>query len=399
MNRKYRSVYSVWPIASHWAVRRWPNAAHGSILTFGGFAKMAYYWTRSALAIVDISLHYGGLKVSAEMPLRASGISVWIENELDQPLTECDITLHYMDTSAANTSSLLATESHRVAKAVHAGAGVQVVTNELCTFKAPLRMVHTAVLLVRACLKCSQMPVPAQQTYTFAVVSKVHPQQRASAYRTFPHLIPTDRTRYTYSFEDHKICESTCDHDTACVGYTTDATPTNCWLYSFVPALFGSPPDAFHLKSGKPVPPTVIPPPPPPPPPALLQPLDNVSVTTLALGRVQVVNQQRNNRAKQLSMTVKNVGEYIALFVRSALHGSNVADGQEIHGDELAYALFDKTYECLLPGESMNITATMFVAAASGERIWLCMEAWNTVSSCTQLEDMSSQLVPDVVDV
>jgi hypothetical protein len=76
-----------------------------------------------------------------------------------------------------------------------------------------------------------------------------------------------------------------------------------------------------------------------------------------------------------------------------------VADGQEIHGDELAYALFDKNYECLLPGESMNITATMFVAAASGERIWLCMEAWNTVSSCTQLEDMSSQLVPDVVDV
>jgi len=43
---------------------------------------MAYYHTRSAMAMVDVSLIYSGLMVKAERPLRNSSVSVWIESEL-----------------------------------------------------------------------------------------------------------------------------------------------------------------------------------------------------------------------------------------------------------------------------------------------------------------------------
>ena len=59
--------------------------------------KMAYYYTRSAMSMVDVSLLYSGLTVKADLPLRNSSVSVWIESEMDTPLTECEVTLKYID--------------------------------------------------------------------------------------------------------------------------------------------------------------------------------------------------------------------------------------------------------------------------------------------------------------
>jgi hypothetical protein len=70
----------------------------------------------------------------------------------------------------------------------------------------------------------------------------------ATAYRTLPGLIPADRTNFTAYLQNHALCAADCSNSSACVGYTTDATPSNCWLYDSVKALVPSAPDAFHLK-------------------------------------------------------------------------------------------------------------------------------------------------------
>ena len=43
---------------------------------------MAYYYTRAAMAMVDISLLYTGLTVHAGVPIANSSVSVWIDSEL-----------------------------------------------------------------------------------------------------------------------------------------------------------------------------------------------------------------------------------------------------------------------------------------------------------------------------
>ena len=60
----------------------WPNAAHGSILAYSGVQKMAYYYTRAAMAMVDVSLLYTGLTVRAGVPMANNSVSVWIDSEL-----------------------------------------------------------------------------------------------------------------------------------------------------------------------------------------------------------------------------------------------------------------------------------------------------------------------------
>ena len=43
---------------------------------------MAYYYTRAAMAMVDISLLYHGLTVKAGVPIANSSVSVWMDSEL-----------------------------------------------------------------------------------------------------------------------------------------------------------------------------------------------------------------------------------------------------------------------------------------------------------------------------
>ena len=137
-----------------------------------------------------------------------------------------------------------------------------------------------------------------------------------SLYRAFPGLIPADRTNFTASLQGHAVCEAQCNASAACVGYTTDQTATNCWLYDTVHALVSSPPDAFHLKPGLPVPPHAPPPPPPPPPlPPPLAPLANAPATHLGV-RVKSTGKDAKG---VIAFRLTNSGDRVALFARLAL--------------------------------------------------------------------------------
>jgi hypothetical protein len=47
------------------------------------------------------------------------------------------------------------------------------------------------------------------------------------------------------------VCQNTCDADTNCVGYTTDASGTNCWiLIASAPPPSGTPGNAVYWRIG-----------------------------------------------------------------------------------------------------------------------------------------------------
>ena len=49
----------------------------------------AFYYTRAAMAMVDVSLHYTGLMLRAGVPFRNSNVTVWVDSELDTALAGC----------------------------------------------------------------------------------------------------------------------------------------------------------------------------------------------------------------------------------------------------------------------------------------------------------------------
>lgn len=383
--------------ANSWTFNEpWPNAAQGSILGFSGVPKMAFEYMRAAMAMVDISLMYGGLSVKAGLPLNTS-ITVWIDSELDTPLSDCQVTLEYIDSNGVGTAALLATEQHSLATPVPPGAGrclsgsrATEPIGELTGFRPPRRMVGSAVLLVRVSLQCQVQPqspatVHASNTYTFGVVNATDDTSvnttlgaDASSYRMFPGQIPADRTNFTAALQGHSVCESRCNETAACVGFTTDQSATNCWLYDAVCALASSHADAFHLKPGVPVPPhgpPVSPAPPSPPPPhvALLEPLVNAETTHLSVA-ANVQQMDTLDGQTNITLTLRNAGEHVALFARLALRESAT-------GPVLPYALFSENYGCLLPGEESNAT----VAIANGGPMVLCVAAWNAAEVCTSI--------------
>lgn len=76
------------------------------------------------------------------------------------------------------------------------------------------------------------MAVTARNTYLFAVLPAevMLPEEVAAGYMTLAGMIPADRTNFTTSLQNHQLCESTCTAQRRCVGFTTDLSPTNCWL-------------------------------------------------------------------------------------------------------------------------------------------------------------------------
>ena len=62
----------------------WPNSAHGCIVDFYGLPKMAYYWVKQSMQMVDISLSYSDLWQQAGKPLQAH---IWVDNEMEDGLT------------------------------------------------------------------------------------------------------------------------------------------------------------------------------------------------------------------------------------------------------------------------------------------------------------------------
>ena len=358
---------------------------------------MAYYHTRAAMSMVDVSLLYSGLTVKAELPLRNSSVSVWIESELDTPLTECEVTLKYIDSAGVGAAALLATERHTLSQPLPPAAGRRVSGPGVALggFTPPASMAGKSVLLVRASLQCAEPGASASNDYTFAVVSALGGEQElpafsekamlpTSSYRAFPGLIPADRTNFTASLQGHAVCEAQCNASAACVGYTTDQTATNCWLYDTVHALVSSPPDAFHLKPGLPVPPHAPPPPPPPPPlPPPLAPLANASAARLIL-RVESTSKDDGVIAFRLT----NSGDRVALFARLALR-------ETPSGPELPYVLFSDNYANLLPGQSINATAAITSTASRTEPLLVCAEAWNAPEKCARSERLSVKMDDD----
>lgn len=93
----------------------------------------------------------------------------------------------------------------------------------------------------------------------------------SSSYTEHKGQIPTDRGSFTkVATGSAAVCESACNADKACLGYTRAGPNTGggCWLYEKVPSLMNSPGDSWYQKPGtKPIPAAPPPPPPPPPPP------------------------------------------------------------------------------------------------------------------------------------
>jgi hypothetical protein len=218
-----------------------------------------------------------------------------------------------------------------------------------------------------------------------AADSSAFPMPATASYRKIVGLIPVDRTNYTDFLQGHAVCEATCTNRSACVGFTADQTPSNCWLYDSVTALVPSAPDAFYLKPGVPEP-THVPVPPPPVPPLLA--LANASTTSL---QVQVLATELPNFALQhsnlsqssieretIAFTLTNLGERVALFVRLAMR-------ETLAGPEVPFAVFSNNFVCLLPGESYNVTGIFLVANDERQRqnaAMVCAEAWNAVEVC-----------------
>eukprot|EP00947_MAST-08B_sp_MAST-8B-sp1_P002396 g2396.t1 len=83
----HRSLMTSWTFDEPW-----PNSAHGCIVDYYGLPKMAFYWVRAAMQMVDISLSYSDLWQQAGHRLHAA---VWVDNELDEPLPNFAYSVEY----------------------------------------------------------------------------------------------------------------------------------------------------------------------------------------------------------------------------------------------------------------------------------------------------------------
>ena len=94
------------------------------------------------------------------------------------------------------------------------------------------------------------------------------------------------------------------------------------------------------------------------------------------------------DESDSLSCTLTNTGDHVALFVRLALReGSSGSASQRPPAAERPFAVFSENFVCLLPGESLNVTATLLdkvaggtaaaAAAAAAAGPVLCADAWN----------------------
>ena len=54
--KPHRSLMASWTFDEPW-----PNAAHGCIVDYYGLPKMAFYWVRDALRMVDVALAYSDI--------------------------------------------------------------------------------------------------------------------------------------------------------------------------------------------------------------------------------------------------------------------------------------------------------------------------------------------------
>lgn len=90
--------------------------------------------------------------------------------------------------------------------------------------------------------------------------------------------------------EGLSTCASACNQDSGCVGFTTDPTRVNCYLYETVPALTTADAagDAYFSKPGLPIPshPPIPPPPPPPPAPPSRPPTPGIVIDAVVPGDI-----------------------------------------------------------------------------------------------------------------
>lgn len=71
--KPHRSLMASWTFDEPW-----PNAAHGCVVDYYGLPKMAFYWVRDALQMVDVALAYSDIHTPAEQQMRAV---VWVDTE------------------------------------------------------------------------------------------------------------------------------------------------------------------------------------------------------------------------------------------------------------------------------------------------------------------------------
>lgn len=316
------------------------------------------------------------------------------------PLTDCEVMLEYIDSAGDGDHALLATERYKPPQPLPPGARRRLPLNisgsGLGVYMPPHAMVGRSVLLVRASVHCAEPTAHATNVYTFGVDAQPGPTPTSTpaTYRKFPGLIPVHRTNFTDFLHGHAACEITCSNRSACVGYTTDQTPSNCWLYDSVTALAPSAPDAFYLKPGLPLPKhlPVIPTPPVRVPP--LSPIVNASATNLQieLQANELASLLANQRPGSvivpvarptIAFSLTNTGDHVALFARLAIR-------ETLGGAELPFTVFSENFMCVLPGESHNVTG---IFLDSNDRMGdkkkdVCVEAWNAPTHCVAASEI-----------
>lgn len=72
----------------------WPNAAHGCVVEYYGWPKMAYYYTRNAFAPVDVSAEYSSLTCQAGVPFP---LKLFATSDRADLLKRCRLTATMVD--------------------------------------------------------------------------------------------------------------------------------------------------------------------------------------------------------------------------------------------------------------------------------------------------------------
>ena len=83
----HRSLMAFWTFDEPW-----PNSAYGNVIDYYGLPKMAYWWVKQSMAMVDVSLEYYSLLALADgrTPL---AYGVWVDSEHHAALPACCVAL------------------------------------------------------------------------------------------------------------------------------------------------------------------------------------------------------------------------------------------------------------------------------------------------------------------
>jgi beta-mannosidase len=135
----------------------WPNAAHGCVVEYYGWPKMAYYYTRQAFAPVDVSAEYSSIvcRTDAPFPLKLFAASTRADLLKDCRLTAVVVDVRGREHDRRRWQVDLEPDS----------------TSPVASFELRLPQESAgSVVLVRIELQDSEGRALSRQTYTFGVL-------------------------------------------------------------------------------------------------------------------------------------------------------------------------------------------------------------------------------------